>query len=233
MLEELKAQSKVQNTIDAGHHNNDRRMWIEMIVYSLILFILLSGYYVVQGSSFEMRTLNRIFADLSMLLIGISLMLSSICYFWNFADTFIIYRKHIGLVGVGYMVIHIIMSVTMSAYAPFPAYYLADARIASFIAAVIGTVIFLLMAVISNRFAMVEIGPQLWRKLMRIGFIGFAVTLFHFGTKGMPYWIAWLRGEAASILPSFGFIVFLFGIVVLGMRLALWIHKTFFHKAQI
>ncbi len=223
MPAELKAQTKVQAHIALGHHANDRRMWIEMIVYSIILLVVISGYYFVQSSPFTGRTINRIFADLSMLLIGISLILSGVCYFWDFADKYIIYRKHIGLVGVCYMILHIILSVVMSAYSPFPGYYLEDKRILSFIAAVLGTIIFSGMAVISNRFAIAEIGPQLWRNLMRFGYIGFAFTLYHFGAKGMPYWLPWFMGESKSIVPSFGLIVFLFGIVVLVMRVALWI----------
>lgn len=232
MPQELKAQSKVQEHIAQGHHANDKRMWVEMIVYSIILLVVVSGYYFVQSSSFTGRTVNRIFADLSMLLIGISLILSSVCYFWDFADKYIIYRKHIGLVGVGYMILHIILSVVLPNYAPFPAYYLADARIASFIAAAIGTVIFTAMAVTSNRFAMVEIGPQLWRKLMRLGFVGFAFTLYHFGAKGMSYWLPWFVGESRSIVPSFGLIVFMFGVVVIVLRLWLSIHKRLIKPAH-
>jgi DMSO/TMAO reductase YedYZ heme-binding membrane subunit len=146
-----------------------------------------------------------------------------VCYFWDFADKFIIYRKHIGLVGVGYMILHIILSALLPNYAPFPGYFLTDARISSFIAAVIGGIIFAGMALASNRFAIQEIGPQLWRKLMRLGYIGFAFTLYHFGAKGMPYWIPWFMGESKSIVPSFGLIVFLFGMVVIILRIALWV----------
>ena len=125
------------------------------------------------------------------------------------------------------MILHIILSVVMSAYSPFPGYYLEDKRILSFTAAVLGAIIFSGMAVISNRFAIQEIGPQLWRKLMRVGYIGFAFTLFHFGAKGMPYWTAWFMGESESVVPSFGLIVFLFGIVVILLRLALFMSIMF------
>ncbi|MDA1317005.1 MAG: ferric reductase-like transmembrane domain-containing protein [bacterium] len=223
MPAELKAQIKVQAHIEQGHHTNDQRMWIEMIVYSIILLIVISGYYFVQSSSFTGQTVNRIVADLSILLIGISLILSSVCYFWNFADKYIIYRKHMGLVGVGYMILHIVLSTVLPNYAPFPGYYLTDARIMSFTAAVLGTIIFALMGIASNRFAIQEIGPQLWRKLMRVGFIGFAFTLYHFSSKGMPYWSLWFMGESRSVIPSFGLIVFMFGLVVIGLRIALWV----------
>lgn len=223
MPAELKAQTKVQAHIAQGHHANDRRMWAEMIVYSIILLIVISGYYFAQSPSFTGRTINRIFGDLALLLIGISLILSGVCYFWDFADKYIIYRKHIGLVGVGYMILHVILSIVLPNYAPFPGYYLTDVRITSFIAALIGAVIFTLMAIASNRFTIVEIGPQLWRKLMRFGYIGFAFTLFHFGTKGMSSWLPWFMGESRSVVPSFGLIVFLFGIVVIVLRIVLWI----------
>ena len=83
-------------------------------------------------------------------------------------------------------------------------------------------IIFLGMAIISNRYAIHEIGPARWRKLMRLGHLAFPLVLFHFGTKGMPYWIPWLTGKSDALFPSFGLIVFLFGLVVMLLRIALW-----------
>jgi len=222
MPAELKIQSKLDNHLKYSKLPREARLWGETIVYSIIIFIVVAGYYFVTNGSFSERMLNRSVGDVALLLIGLSLILSSVCYFWDFADKYIIYRKHLGLVGVGYLMFHILFSFMFSSYAPFPGYFLEDKRIASFVGAVVATTIFFIMTAISNRFAIHEIGATRWRKLMRIGHIAFAFTLFHFGVKGMPYWLPWMTGKSEAIFPSFGLIVFLFGSVVILLRIALW-----------
>lgn len=219
---ELKIQSKLENHLKYSPLPHETRLWSGTIVYSIIIFIVVLGYYVVTQASFSERILNWVVGDVALLLIGISLILSSLCYFWNFADKYIIYRKHFGLVGSGYMMMHIIFSLLFSSYFPFPGYYLEDKRIASFIAALIASIIFISMAMISNRFSIHEIGAIRWRKFMRVGYVAFALVLFHFGTKGMQYWFSWLTGQSESIFPPFSLIVFLFGSVVIFLRIFLW-----------
>ena len=201
---------------------SESRLWKDTIVYSLIIFTIISGYYYATNATFSDKIFNRAIADVSILLMGVSLILSSVCYFWNFADKYIIYRKHLGLVGAGYMIFHVVLSIFMTPYTPFATYYLDDKRISSFFAALVATIIFIIMSLLSNRFAIQEIGPQRWRKIMRFSYIGFILVLFHFGKKGMQYWIPWFAGKTESIFPSFGLIVFLFGIVVIVLRIALW-----------
>ena len=223
MPAEIKIQEKLQSQIKVRPLHSESRLWIETIVYSIILFIVISAYYFITGKSFSGGIFNRIFADLAFILIGISLMLSSICYFWDFADKFIIYRKHLGLVGFAYLVIHILLSIFLPNYTPFAEYYLADIRIKAFIAAVIATIIFVGMTVISNRLAIHEIGPKRWRHLMRFGFIAYVLALYHFGAKGIQYWLPWLTGKSESLFPSFGMMSFAFGLTVIILRIALWI----------
>ncbi|PIZ63398.1 hypothetical protein COY16_02100 [Candidatus Roizmanbacteria bacterium CG_4_10_14_0_2_um_filter_39_13] len=222
MPAELNIQSKLENHLKYSPLPREVRLWGETMAYSIILFIVVSGYYFVTSGSFTEKVLNRAVGDVALLMIGLSLILSSVCYFWDFADKYIIYRKHLGLVGVGYLLFHIIFSVTFSSYAPFPGYFLEDKRIASFIGAVLATIIFFIMTAISNRFAIHEIGAARWRKLMRLGHLAFVFTLFHFGVKGLPYWLPWMTGKSDAIFPSFGLIVFLFGSVVILLRIALW-----------
>lgn len=222
MPAEINIQSKLDIHLKNAPFPQEKRLWGETIIYSGIIFVVVAAYYFATNQTFSDRILNRVVGDVALLLIGLSLILSSVCYFWNFADKYIIYRKHLGLVGFGYMVFHIVFSILFTAYSPFPGYYLEDKRIASFIAALIATLIFLGMTFISNRFAIHEIGPARWRKLMRFGHLAFLLVLFHFGAKGMPYWIPWLTGKSDTLFPSFGLIVFLFGSVVILLRIALW-----------
>ena len=232
----MPAEKKIHKKLQQQHYETpiakEHRIWIEIIIYSLMIYVLIGGHYLVTNASFTSRLFNRSIADLALILIGLSLMLSSVCYFWDFADSFIKYRKHLGLVGFGYMVLHILMSVLMSQYAPFTKYYLSDYRIFSFSAAAVATVIFTIMALISNRFSIIEIGPKRWRNLMRVGIIGFALTLYHFSVNSFKYWMPWLTGKSEDVFPAFGMIVFFFGVVVVGLRIALFIATSFYSSKK-
>lgn len=223
MLAEHNIEKKLQSQISLRPLHSEKRLWIETFIYSFILLLVISGYYFIAGGTFSARILNRVIADLTFILIGISLVLSSVCYFWDFADKFIIYRKHLGLVGFAYLLVHIALSVFLSDYSPFPGYFLEDKRIAGFMAALAATIIFVGMTLISNKFAIHEIGPKRWRHLMRFGFVAYVFALYHFGAKGMQYWLPWFVGEGKSIFPSFGMMSFAFGSVVVILRIALWI----------
>lgn len=223
MVEEHLMDKKLQQQLDIRHRvPSDRRLYAETIVYSIIVFFVVFGYYLVLTPEVTVRVINRIIADLSFIMIGFSLMLSSVCYFWDFADKFIIYRKHLGLVGFGYMIIHVAISLFYSGYFPLISYYLSDSRIMSFTTAALATVIFFIMALISNRTSIQKIGPKRWKALMRIGYIGYALALFHFAQKGLPAWGFWFTGKGA-LFPAFSLLVFLMGVVILVMRIALWI----------
>ncbi len=228
MPSELKIQQKLNESLAKRKlPPSDMRLYGETIAYSLILLAVVLAYYAATRPEFSIRVLNRGIADVAFILMGISLILSSVCYFWNFADHFIIYRKHLGLIGFGYMLLHVAISLFYSAYLPFLTYYLSDKQILSFSAALTASGIFTLMAVISNRYSMHKIGPHTWRLIMRVGYLAYAMALLHFALRGWTYWMNWFMGKS-SLFPSFGLITFLFGVVVLVMRIALWIATS--HK---
>lgn len=223
MIEEHVMENKLKKQLEIRHRPpSDKRLYAETIIYSVIIFFVIFGYYMVLTPDITTRVINRVIADLSFIMLGLSLMLSSVCYFWDFADKFIIYRKHLGLVGFGYMVLHVLISIFGAPYAPVFSYYFADARINSFIAALVATIIFTIMAIISNRFSIQKIGPRRWKQVMRIGFLGYALGLFHFAEKGFPQWSFWFTGQG-SFFPVFSMMVFLIGVTILIMRIALWI----------
>jgi len=224
MPSEIKIDQKLKHSLAKRKlPPSDKRLYGETFVYSLIVLAVITAYYFVTRPEYDFRAFNRGIADLSFLLMGISLILSSVCYFWDFADHFIIYRKHLGLIGFGYMALHVAISLFYTSYQPFLLYYLKDTQILSFSAALTATGIFSLMAVISNRFSIHKIGPHRWRLIMRIGYIAYAMAVLHFALRGWPYWMLWLSGKSTSFFPSFGLLIFVFGSIVLLMRVVLFI----------
>lgn len=197
----------------------DLLLWKHTILYSLVLFGGMFSYYLVQVPTVNVRVFNRVFADVGLILIGLSLILSSVCYFWNFADRYIVYRKHLGLVGFAYIFTHGILSLFfMSNLFPFPQYYLASTNIIPFVFAVLSMGIFIFMTAISNKYAIVELGGKRWRMLMRIGIVAYAFGILHFGMKGTFYWMSWFAGEGESLTPPMSLLVFLFGSIVVLLR---------------
>ncbi len=217
MHEKLETQLEIRKRIPS-----EMRLYAETVVYSIIVFIVIFAYSWVVSPEVTVRSTNRVVADLAFILMGLSMMLSSLCYFWNFADRYIIYRKHLGLVGVGYMAIHGAISLLYSGYLPFQEFYLSEARLLPLTAAVIATLIFAVMALVSNRLSIQTIGPKRWKLLMRIGFLGYFLALIHFAITGIPKWLFWFTGTTAT-MPPFALVVFLFGSSVLALRTALWI----------
>ena len=200
----------------------DAKLWTQSSIYGLFVLIISLLYSLAAGDPFTTRTVNQVVGNVSFILIGISFILSSVCYFWNFADKYFIYRKHIGLVGFTYAVIHTALSIiATNRFAPFPKFFLTPDNIVPFVSAVIAMVIYTIMTAISNRYAIQELGGKNWRLALRTGYIAYIFTIIHAGLKAYPKWLDWFSGE--NILPPFSLIVICFATLVIVLRIALWI----------
>ena len=234
MPEELRYEQKLKAALKKTPVKKESTLWFAISIYSIFIFIIVALYYFVQQGTFTFRIANRAIADVGMLLIGLSMALSALCYFWDFADSFIIYRKHLGLAGFAFALGHSVLSLFfMPQLFPFPQYYLEQKNMLSFSTALVSLIIYTIMALISNRFAIQELGGKLWRNLLRIGYIAYFLTIIHFGVRGFPYWLRWLNGQSDNVFPSFGLITFVFGISVLFLRIALLIARLNTNTATI
>lgn len=209
---------------------NDLRQYIESFVYSLLILAFIAGYYFMLNPRINSRILNKSVADVSIILIGLSLVLSSICYFWDFADKFIVYRKHLGVIGFWYAFLHGILSLVPERFSPFLVYYLNENRINAFLPAAVSLVLFAVMTVISNRYSIQKIGPKRWKFIMRIGFLAYGLGIIHFFLKTSSSWSAWFFGQD-TMFPPFSLISFLFAVTVLILRTALWVKTS--HKKKV
>lgn len=223
MLQEDSFKKKLETALQRSPSSSENKLWVDVALYSVIILVVVCLYYFVQQGNFTYRITNRAIADVGMLLIGLSMALSGLCYFWNFADRFIIYRKHLGVAGFAYALAHSVLSLFfMPEYFPFPDYYLEQNNLLSFLSALTALLIYAGMTLISNRYAIKELGGKIWRNLLRIGYIAYFLTIIHFGLRGYPFWLRWFIGQSDTVFPSFGLIVFTFGTAVLLIRIALW-----------
>lgn len=196
------------------------RLWAYSLLFSVLITVLCGAYVRMYFHTFSTRVLNETFADAGLIIIGCSFALSGICYFWNFLDTKIVYRKYLGLIGFFLIVLHVLLSLF---FVPFPITdYFTPAHRTAFTAALISLVIFVCMAFISNRYAVHQLGGAHWRILLRTGYAAYFLALIHFALRKGPEWDRWLAHHT-SILPPLSMIVVVLGCAVLALRFALFL----------
>ena len=196
---------------------SDWQLYLRTIIFSFVSFGFFYAYTSWLGIP---NVLNKSAADVAIFLIGLSMILSGICYFWNVFDTLIKYRKYLGMVGWAFAIAHLLLSwdaflsllnvETWQEGAMWPV-------LTGFLA----TVIFTIMALISNKFMATFLG-QNWRPLLRTGYIAVIFVLAHVVLLRLPRWISWYEGGMQTP-PSSSIIVTVFMLLVLVMRVALWL----------
>jgi DMSO/TMAO reductase YedYZ heme-binding membrane subunit len=198
---------------------SEKKLYYHALIFSLLSFFAFYYYgYFFLGFK---DPLNKAVADASIFLVGCSMVLGSMCYFWNFLDSKVIYKKHLGLIGFAFSLIHIGLS--------FPALKrlvqietwqenMFWAPLTGLIAAVIFTV----MALISNKFAATHLGGKTWRSILHTGYIAIILTWIHVVVLKSHRWGEWLA-KGMPTPPSGSLLVSIFMIFVILMRVALWI----------
>lgn len=189
--------------------------YIKVLVLGLAVFAFSYSYTASQNIP---NVLNKSVADTSIILIGLSMLLSSLCYFWNFLDSQSIYRRHLGLIGFAFGLVHIGLSwstlqklfdmATWQRGAYWPA-----------LTGLIATVIFTIMALISNTYSIKKLG-RAWRPILRWGYLALIMVFAHVVVLKSARWITWYNGGMATP-PSMSLMVTIFMVVVLVMRVVL------------
>lgn len=164
--------------------------------------------------------LNKAVADTSIVLIGLSMLLSSLCYFWNFVDTKIVYRKQLGLMGLAFGLVHVGLSFSTLQ----KLFMLATWQQGTMWPALTGALavgIFACMAFVSNQYAANVLGGKAWRKILRTGYIAVLLIFAHVYLLKSVYIIRWYTGGMKTP-PSTSLLVLAFMTIVIVMRVALW-----------
>ena len=190
-------------------------------LFSAAVFAMILLYLSVGNRAVDIRLVNVAVAHTSVILIGLSLALSGLCYFFDFVDTKIVYRKHLGLAGFVLALTHgLVSAFGLPRFYPFPSYFVAPENVLSFIAALVALAILSFMALVSNQYALHELGSAAWRTILRSGYLALLLVMVHFGLKAYPSWMQWLLGD--GLLPPLSLLVIIFGLFVFGLRGLLW-----------
>lgn len=197
---------------------SERQLYLRVSLFGLVIFGAMYGYI----SFLKLpNVLNKSVADTAVVLIGLSMLLSGVCYFWNVFDTKIVYRKHLGLIGFAFALLHLLLS-----WSAFLRLFEADTwesqTIWAPLTGLIALLIFAVMAAISNKFSALHLGGKVWRGILRTGYVALFFVLAHVVFLRLARWQSWLS-EGMKSLPSVSLIVVGFIILVLLMRAALMI----------
>lgn len=196
-------------------------LWLRTIIFSWIVFGLCLGYLFLRSNRISTFNVNQAAANASVFLIGLSFLLSSVCYFFDFADTKIIYRKHLGIIGFSFALAHVVfVVVVLQEMFPFVEWFTTRALTASL--GLVATIIFTFMTLISNAYAARELGGVVWRASLRYG--GYAALIFvwfHAVLTSFDRWWGWALKPSG--LPPLGLLGAVFTIVVLLARVVLFL----------
>ncbi len=204
------------------------RMWLSTSVFAALVFAAGSLYLFARRGDFNLYIANKALAVDALVLIGLSLALSGLVYFWDFIDTKIIYRKFLGLAGFALAGAHISIVLWMLPEKGGPESLTHEA---SEILGTLAVLIFAMMAAVSNKYAFYRLGSKRWRALLRLGYWGFIFALAHLSLLKYGGWIKWFK-SFDPILPPLSLLAIIFGAAVIILRLALWLAIRKKRKAE-
>ena len=169
-----------------------------------------------------MYFVNEAIAETGVVLLGLSMILSSVCYFWNFADSKLIYRKYLGVGGLICGIMHaLVILLFLGDEFSFPSYFFSHWLAIGF--GLLAIILFIFIVMISTKKMIARIGGQRWRKTIRyVGYIGYVFVVIHFSMQKYPEWISWMFTRKPSMLPPLSIFTGLFAVTVIIMRLVLW-----------
>jgi DMSO/TMAO reductase YedYZ heme-binding membrane subunit len=197
---------------------SDKVLYFRTLLFSSVLFGLFFAY----TSWMKIpNVMNKTVADVSIVLIGLSMILSGVCYFWNRFDSLIVYRKHLGLSGWAFGIAHMILS-KGALLGLFTAEIWQKGAAWPAFNGLVAMVIFTVMAAVSNTKMARLLGGKVWRGILRTGYVAIIFVLIHVVLLKSGRWATWFQ-EGMQTPPSLSLMVTIFMVIVLLMRVALWI----------
>lgn len=195
----------------------DLSLYLRAFVFSLLIF---AGAYLYLSWLKIPGILNKTVADTAIFLIALSMIFSSLGYFFNFVDRLAIYRKHLGMIGFGFAVWHLLLSWS-ALLNLFKVETWESMRMWPMLTGFLAFLIFTKMALISNQFSTRFLGSRLWKGILRFGYFGLVLVMFHVFLLKSARWLTWYQ-EGMQGPPSLSLLVVIFTTIVLLLRLALW-----------
>lgn len=208
--------------MDTNNHTADifrksviHTLWIHSILFAIIVYILLVGYVFIQNKYLTVSFLNEAIAGTANIMIGISFAFSGFCYYFDFLDTKIAYRKYFGLVGFWCAFFY---AGALALLHPQKYIFGLSRHIWSvdILFGGIALSIFAVMAFISTRSMMIRLGAVNWRRILRAGYLALTLLIIRAVVLEGMLWQMWFYNPVT--LPPLRMIHTLFSLLVLLFR---------------
>lgn len=205
------------------------KIWSHTILLSLLIYIFfaLLNYYI--DKNFGIIIFSKALAGTSAILFAISFSMSGLCYYFDFLDQKICYRKYLGLAGFWFALLYSISLLFLEADKYFYGFW-DNLFTADLLLGISSMTIFTFLAVISNDNAMIKLGPKRWRRLMRWGYFAWTLLVIRAWILEEAMWQNWLNTYQG--FPPTRLLLSLLVIIVIILRLSIEINKFFKRKQR-
>lgn len=204
------------------------KMWRDSVIIAGIIFVIFMWYVYLLRRSLTLALVNDAIAATASIMIGLSFALSGFCYYFDFLDRKIAYRKYLGLVGFWlaflYVLILAILNPQKYFYGLFTHFWSADIILGF---AALG--IFSFMAIISTHWSMRRLGVMYWRRGLRLGYLAYALLIIRAVIIEGDTWYVWFVYSYG--LPPLRLVGSVFAAAVLFLRGSM-VMTEFFRKRK-
>ena len=201
------------------HQSIKQKIWTRSFIFSLIIFALFILATAMLEKSFDFVIFNRAMAGTSAFMFASAFSLSGFCYYWDFLDTKIAYRKYLGLLGFWYALAYSISLLIVS-----PDKYLFGFMDNLFTADILlgleSMLIFGFIAVISNDKIMLQMGPHRWRKTLRLGYIAWALLAIRAYSIEKNLWLEYLQSFEGFPPPRLPLSLLVIAVIVFRISIS-------------
>jgi DMSO/TMAO reductase YedYZ heme-binding membrane subunit len=193
-----------------------RKFWHTAWFLGFGLYLVALLYVYGADRALSSVSLSKALAATGGLLIGFSFALSGFAYYFNFLDTKVAYRKYLGLVGFWFAFIYALSLFLVDPDKYFFGFF-ANLLTADVLLGLGAMGILTFMALISRTKAMQWLGPQRWRKCLRLGYLAYALLVVRAVVVEWDVWTAWAENPAGRLPPP-RLILSIFAVAVLLFR---------------
>lgn len=196
------------------------------------LFVILSAYLFFRRGYYDLYIANKVFANVSAILLGIVLLIGPLSRLFSFPDRYVQYRKELGIVAFFLAIMHGIVS-RFFLESKFPLSGFLGTPNWPFIFGLAATIVLIAIFFISNDRIMTAIGREKWWQLQYWGVrIAFVFVFLHVFILKWEGWVKWYKVGGGNELahpewPGAGLLIGWFMAFVVFIRLAEFVSRKF------
>ncbi len=198
--------------------------FINSILVALLVTVFSFLYVSLFDHVFNVASWSKIVAGTAGVLFACSFSISTVEYYFDSFKVHMLYRKYLGLLGyflaLGYsLMLLLLVNPERYLYGFFDNVWSAD-----IILGLAAMTILTLIALVSNGTAMNLLGMDLWRNILRLGYLAYFLLALRALLIEGPLWREWLAGES-TILPPGRLVLFVIALTVIITHYSTYLDK--------